>query len=91
MQKIVFVLTIHEALERGLHFGMIRDAYARLLDSATQKEILSFRLEDLYANVTSMTIGELYLYKNTWRFNPVGNGVHKDLAGQCALYGVHTQ
>ena len=36
----------------------------------------------------SMTLGELYLHQGQWKFNPVGNGVHMDLAGQCALYGV---
>ena len=35
-----------------------------------------------------MTLGELYLHQGQWKFNPVGNGVHMDLAGQCALYGV---
>ena len=36
-----------------------------------------------------MTLGELYLRKGEWRFNPVGNGVSMDLAGQCAVYGVN--
>lgn len=35
-----------------------------------------------------MTLGELYLHQGQWKFNPVGNGVHMDLARQCALYGV---
>ena len=38
--------------------------------------------------VHGMTLGELYLHQGQWKFNPVGNGVHMDLAGQCALYGV---
>lgn len=87
VQKIVFVLTIDEAFAKGLHFGMLKDAYLRLLDPQGQ-ELLSYRLEEYYPTVTSMTIGELYLHKGQWKFNPVGNGVHQDLAGQCAIYGV---
>ena len=88
IQKIVFVLTINEAFEQNLNFSMIKDAYIRILDSSTNQEIVSYQLEEYYANVTSMTIGELYVHNGQWKFNPVGNGVHQDLAGQCAIYGV---
>ena len=88
--KIVFVLTIHEAFQKRLNFSMVQDAYLRILEARGQREILSFRLTDYYENVTSMTIGELYHRNGQWRFNPVGNGVHQDLAGQCAIYGVST-
>ena len=36
VRKIVFVLTIHEALEKGLHFGMLKDAYIRILGRGNQ-------------------------------------------------------
>lgn len=35
-----------------------------------------------------MMIGEIYKHNNIWKFNAIGNGVAKDLAGLCALYGV---
>ena len=88
IQRLVFVLTINEALERQLDFGMIADAWLRVLDD-TGRELVSYRPTELYDGVTSMTLGELYLRKGEWRFNPVGNGVHTDLAGQCAVYGVN--
>lgn len=88
IQKLAFVLTINEALTQKLNFSMVQDAYVRILDGATGQELLSYRLEDAYENVISMTIGELYLHKGQWKFNPVGNGVRQDLAGQCAIYGV---
>lgn len=88
IKKVVFVLTINEAFENNLNFSMIKDAYVRLIDVATNREIVSYKLEEYYSNVTSMTIGELYLHNGQWKFNPVGNGVQQDLAGQCAIYGV---
>lgn len=88
VKKIVFVLTIHEALEKGLHFGMVKDAYIRILEQGTQKELVSFQMTEYYDNVISMMIGELYLYKDVWKFHGIGNGVARDLAGLCALYGV---
>ena len=88
IRKIVFVLTIDEALTQKLHFGMLQNVYLRILDDRDGREILSYPLGNAFENVTSMTLGELYLYQGQWKFNPVGNGVHMDLAGQCALYGV---
>lgn len=88
IRKIVFVLTIDEALTQKLHFGMLQNVYLRILDDRNGREILSYPLENAFENVTSMTLGELYLHQGQWKFNPVGNGVHMDLAGQCALYGV---
>lgn len=87
VQKIVFVLTINDALKNRLHFGMLKDAYIRILDPSG-KELVSFMMTDYYSNVISMMIGELYQHKGAWKFNAIGNGVAKDLAGLCALYGV---
>ncbi len=91
IQKIAFVLTINEAIENRLNFSMIRDAYIRILDAEGEEEIVSYQPEEYYANVTSMTLGELYKHKGEWKFNPVGNGVQQDLAGQCAIYGVEIE
>lgn len=90
IRKIVFVLTINEAFAHHLNFSMAKDAYIRLLDADTDREILSFLLTDYYANVTSMMLGEVYLYNDTWKFSAIGNGVARDLAGLCELYGVQT-
>lgn len=88
IQKIVFVLTINEAHENKLNFSMLKDAYIRLIDAGSGQELVSYQMEEYFNNVTSVTIGELYLHNGQWKFNPVGNGVNQDLAGQCAIYGV---
>ena len=87
VKKIVFVLTINDALQNRLHFGMLKDAYVRIMDKSG-KELVSFLMTEYYNNVISMMIGELYQHNGAWKFNAVGNGVAKDLAGLCALYGV---
>ena len=88
IRKIVFVLTIDEAFSRNLNFSMIRNAYIQLEDSFTNQEIVSFQLDEYFTNVTSMTMAELYLHNGKWKFNPIGNGIHQDLVGQCRIYGV---
>lgn len=86
--KIVFVLTINEAVENHLNFSMVKDAYVRIMDNVTGNELVSFMMDEYYDNVNSMMIGELYLHNGTWKFNAIGNGVAKDLRGLCELYGV---
>lgn len=88
VKKIVFVLTINEAFEKKLNFGMLTDAYIRILEHGSRKELVSFSMTDYYENVISMMIGELYLHSGSWKFHGIGNGVAKDLAGLCGLYGV---
>lgn len=88
VKKIVFVLTINEAFEKHLNFGMMEDAYVRILDGQTGQELTSFQMTEYYSNVISMMIGEIYNHNGTWKFNAVGNGVAKDLAGLCQMYGV---
>lgn len=88
VKKIVFVLTINEAVEKHLHFGMMKDAYVRIMDPSNHTELVSFQMTDYYSNVISMMIGEVYQHNGAWKFNAVGNGVAKDLMGLCELYGV---
>ncbi len=90
VSRIVFVLTIHEALQRRLNFSMLKDCYIRILDDRG-KELVSFLMEEYYATVTSMMIGEVYRHNGTWKFNAIGNGVARDLAGLCELYGVQVE
>jgi tellurium resistance protein TerD len=90
ISKIVFVLTINEALEKNLNFSMVKDAYIRIMNSTDNQELASYKMTDYYSNVISMMIGEVYRHGTEWKFNAVGNGVAKDLAGLCELYGVET-
>lgn len=88
IQKIVFSVTIYEAVEKRLNFGMTENIYARIIDSGN-RETARFELDECYSNVTAMVLGELYKYNGKWKFNAVGSGVARDLAGFCAMYGVN--
>lgn len=87
VKKIVFVLTINDALINNLNFGMLEDAYIRIIDN-NGKELVSFLMSDYYSNVISMMIGEVYIHNGIWKFSAIGNGVARDLEGLCNLYGV---
>lgn len=88
VKKIVFVLTINDAFINNLNFSMIKDAYIRIMNAADNTELVSFKMTEYYSNVISMMIGEIYQHNGIWKFSAIGNGVARDLAGLCDLYGV---
>ncbi len=73
-EKIVFVVNIYKAGERNQHFGMIKNAFIRIVDAGTNKELCKFNLSDSYDNMTAMIFGEVYRYQNEWKFNAMGEG-----------------
>ena len=62
VQKIVFVMTINDAIEKALNFGMLKDAYIQIVDPVTNAEVASFLVEEYYNNINSMMMGEVYLH-----------------------------
>ncbi len=70
--KIVFVVNIYKARERKQHFGMIKNAFIRLVDADKNKELCIYNLSENYDNMTAMIFGEIYLYNNEWKFNAIG-------------------
>ena len=72
--KIVMVVNIYDAVGRGQHFGMIQNAFIRIVDGRNNQEICRYNLTENYSGMTSMIFGELYRYNNEWKFNAMGQG-----------------
>lgn len=75
IQKIVFVVNIYDANVREQHFGMIKNAFIRLVNTQNQQEICRFNLSENYYGMTGMVVGELYRYNGEWKFNAIGQPV----------------
>jgi len=72
--RIVFVVNIFRAGERKQHFGMIRNAFIRLVDARTNSELCIYNLTEDYSGKTAMIFGEVYRYNGEWKFNAMGQG-----------------
>lgn len=70
--KIVFVVTIYQARERKQQFGMIRNAFIRIVDADTGTELCKYNLSENYEGKTAMIFGEVYRYNGEWKFGAVG-------------------
>ena len=74
VDRIVFVVNIYAAQQRKQDFGMVRNAFIRIVDSSCNKELCRYDLSDNYDGKTAMIFGELYKKDNEWKFAAVGEG-----------------
>ncbi len=80
--RIVIVVTIYEALERRQHFGMIENAFIRLVNAANNTEMCKYSLTDNYSGMTAMIFGEIYRHNGEWKFNAIGQGTNDPGLGE---------
>ncbi|MEG6615771.1 TerD family protein [Peptococcaceae bacterium 1198_IL3148] len=89
VQKVAITVTIYEAAARKQNFGMVHNAFARVVDANTNAEILRYDLSEDYSVETALVICELYRHNGEWKFAAVGSGFQDGLAGLCRLYGLN--
>ena len=77
VDKIVFVVNIYDARSRKQHFGLIRNAFIRLVDMDHKTEICRFNLSENYNNMTGLVVGEIYRKNGEWKFNAIGQPVQE--------------
>lgn len=76
IERIVFVVNIYNCTERKQDFGLIKNAYIRLVDESTGKEICKYNLSDDYTGKTAMIFAEVYRNNGEWKFNAIGQGTN---------------
>lgn len=74
VQKIVVTITIHEAQKRGQNFGQVSNAFVRVVNAQTSKEVIRYDLVEDYSVETALIMTELYRKDGEWRLNAVGAG-----------------
>lgn len=82
--KIVFVVNIYQAFKRNQHFGMIRNAFIRLVDGKNSREMCRYNLTEDYSGMTAMVFGEVYRYNGEWKFSAIGQGTNDGSIGDLA-------
>ncbi len=88
VEKLSFVVTIHEAESRKQNFGQINNAFIRIVNQDDNKEIVRYDLSEDYSMETAMIFGEVYFKTGEWRFTAVGQGYAGGLAAVCKSYGI---
>ncbi|WP_277585298.1 TerD family protein [Psychrobacillus antarcticus] len=74
VHKLVFVVNIYQAKQKKQDFGLIQNAFIRLVDSGSKEELIHYNLTENYAGKTSLFPGELYRHGSDWKFSAIGEG-----------------
>jgi len=74
VNKLVFVVNIYDCANRKQHFGMIENAFIRIMDLGSNKEILKYSLSSEYSGKTALIAGEIYRHGGEWKFSAIGEG-----------------
>jgi stress response protein SCP2 len=82
--RIVIVVNIYQAYQRRQHFGLIKNAFIRLVDARNNQEICKYNLTDDYSDMTAMIFGEIYRKDGEWKFNAIGQGTKDPGLGELA-------
>ncbi|QHS62065.1 TerD family protein [Chitinophaga agri] len=80
IKEILFVVTIHDAIDRRQNFGQVRNSYIRIVNDANGEEIAKYELGEDFSVETGVEFGRLYNRDGKWRFEASGIGYKEDLA-----------
>ena len=84
--EVLICVNIYEAKRKNQHFGQVQNAFVRIYDTETKKEITRFDLSEDYSAYNGMIMGKLYLRENEWKFQALGQGVNGDITEIASAY-----
>lgn len=89
VERISFVITIHEAAERNQNFGQVSNAFVRVVDEAKNEEIVRYDLGEDFSIETAIIVGEVYKHNGEWKFGATGSGYQGGLVSVCKDFGIN--
>lgn len=72
VDKLEFWCDIYNCIAKNQHFGMIKNAFARVVDKKTNTELCRLNLSENYDNKRSIYIGSVYKKDSEWKFKAEG-------------------
>ena len=84
--ELIIVVSIHDAEVRRHHFGLMKEAYIRIVDVETDRVVLSYDLDEEFGRMTDIEFGRLSLQNGEWYFTASGLGSNMGLQGYVDRY-----
>lgn len=89
IDKIAFVVTIHDAEARKQNFGQVGGSFIRIANEVTGAEVVRYDLAEDASTETAMIFAELYRNNGEWKFRAVGQGFAGGLKALANSYGMN--
>lgn len=79
LAKLVFTVNIYECRARQQDFGMVKNAFVRVVDLSTNKELAKYNLSgNEYQGATGTIVAEIYRHNTEWKMAAIGDGIRVD-------------
>jgi len=89
IHKVAITVTIYDAEARRQNFGLVSNAFARIVNESNNQELIRYDLGEDFSVETAVIVGELYRHGGEWKFNAIGSGYAGGLAALGRNYGVN--
>ena len=88
IKKIAVAITIYDGAVKKQDFGQVSNAYVRIEDADSKKELCRYDLgKDFNQDLTLLT-GEVYLHNGEWKFSAIGQSVSGNLQELCKQFNL---
>lgn len=87
--RIAICVTIHDAESRRQNFGMVSNAFVRVVNASNDKEVARYDLAEDASTETAMIFAEIYRHGGEWKFKAIGQGFAGGLGPLAKHYGVN--
>lgn len=75
VNEVLLGINIYQADMKKQNFGMVKNAFCRLFDTATPtKEYCKYDLSEDYSTATALIAAKLYRHDGEWKFAALGEG-----------------
>ena len=71
--SIAIAVSIYEAEERRQIFGGVNNAFVRLVDVETKKEVLRYSLQEQFSTETALIMATVTKVNNEWQLKAIGD------------------
>jgi stress response protein SCP2 len=76
IHRLIFVVNIYDCKNRKQDFGMVKNAFIRIVDNANNKEFIRYNLSNEYGGKTAVIVAEVYRHQGEWKFSATGEGTN---------------
>lgn len=90
IQRIGITVTIYDYEARAQNFGQVSNAFVRVVDASSDREILRFDLGEDFSTETAVVFRILPPGAD-WKFQAIGSGFAGGLSALCKNYGLDAQ
>ncbi len=88
-ERIAFSVTIHNGEERQQNFGLIKNAFIRVINELNGQEVAHFDLSEDASSDNAMIFGEIAREGMGWKFKALGQGSNGGLYKIARDFGVN--